>query len=83
MKRNLLLFASLSMALLTGFGENPIPKGKKILHAPSYRHFVDTFNKYDNELFANSIPNSKAWEWMSTNIPLFDCPDKEMEEIYY
>ena len=83
MKRNLLLFASLSIVLLTGFGKKPKPKGGKILQATSYRHFVDTFNKYDNELFSNSIPNSKAWEWMSTNIPLFDCPDKEMQEIYY
>lgn len=30
-----------------------------------------------------AIPNSEAAEWMHRNIPLFECPDKQMEEMFY
>ena len=29
------------------------------------------------------IPNAAAWEFLKANIPLLDCPDKDIEEIYY
>ena len=30
-----------------------------------------------------AIPNAKAWEWMEQNIPLFDCPQQDFEQMYY
>ncbi|MGW8314679.1 MAG: MGH1-like glycoside hydrolase domain-containing protein, partial [Bacteroidales bacterium] len=30
-----------------------------------------------------AIPNEAAWEWMDANIPLFECPQDNFEEIYY
>ncbi len=29
------------------------------------------------------IPNEKALEFLSGNIPLFECPDKQLEQTYY
>ena len=29
------------------------------------------------------ISNANAWEWMVANVPLFSCPDAQLEEIYY
>jgi hypothetical protein len=54
-----------------------------ILKSDSFRHYVDSFNVNDNELYKNYIPNEKSWEFLSDNIPLLDCPDKEIETSYY
>jgi hypothetical protein len=78
------IFLALFFLLLNSFSGNPGPlNGNKIVKPDACRHYVDTFNKYDNEPVINYIPNSEAGEWMSKNVPLFDCPDKDMEEIYY
>ncbi len=45
--------------------------------------YVQEFNKNDNEAVINNIPNKDAYDWMMANIPLFDCPDKEIEQTYY
>jgi len=37
----------------------------------------------DDESIINAIPNADSWDWMQANIPLFECPDREIEEIYY
>ena len=37
----------------------------------------------DDEPIKNAIHNSQCWEWMQNNVPWFECPDKEIEEIYY
>jgi predicted GH43/DUF377 family glycosyl hydrolase len=54
-----------------------------VLKAESFRHYVDTFNQNDNELYVQHIPNAAAWAFLKANIPLLDCPDKDIEEIYY
>ena len=54
------------------------------LSAADYKHHVDSFNAIDvPEDVVNLIPNADAFEWMSRNVPLLDCPDKELEKIYY
>ena len=30
-----------------------------------------------------AIPNAQAWDWMERNIPLFDCPQQNFEQMYY
>ena len=54
-----------------------------LLKPEAFRHYVETFNQNDNELYKQYIPNSNAWTFLEQNIPLLDCPDKEIEEIYY
>ena len=57
---------------------------KPVLTSTSYKHYIDSFNALDNELYQMGIyPNEKAWNFLSENIPLFDCPDKQLEETYY
>ena len=55
----------------------------KILDPQSYKHYIDTFNANDNELYKESIPNSESWQFLSEKIPFFDCPDTTIEKIYY
>ena len=42
----------------------------KILDPQSYKHYIDTFNANDNELYKGYIPNSESWQFLSEKIPL-------------
>lgn len=48
-----------------------------------YSHYVDYFNAMEDEHVQQLIPNSEAARWMRAQIPLFDCPDRDIEEMYY
>lgn len=54
-----------------------------VLNSDSFKHYVDTFNENDEELYIQHIPNEKVWEFLKANIPLFECPDKDLERTYY
>jgi hypothetical protein len=58
-------------------------KSSAILHVEDYKHYVDYFNTMEDENIAKAIPNDSAWSWLKTNIPLFDCPQQNFEEMYY
>ena len=47
------------------------------------KQYVRQFNALDNETHIQKIPNSKAEAFLLENIPLLDCPDKELEKTYY
>jgi hypothetical protein len=70
-----------SLALSTAIaGEE---KSATMLKAESFKHYIDTFNENDEELYIQYIPNEKAWEFLKANIPLFECPDEDFERTYY
>lgn len=54
-----------------------------VLKAEAFRHYIDAFNANDQELYPGYVTNGAAWNFLRTNIPLFECPDKDIEEIYY
>src|SRR3954447_4357250 len=54
-----------------------------MLNPDHYKHHIDYFNAMEEEDVVNLIPNASAWDWMTRNIPLFQCPDVELERIYY
>ena len=45
--------------------------------------YTALFNASDEELYVNDIPNKDAAAFLKANIPVFDCPDKELEKTYY
>ena len=45
--------------------------------------YVERFNGQDEECYSRLIPNDQAFAWLKTNIPLLDCPDETLEEVYY
>ncbi|GHT52994.1 hypothetical protein AGMMS49982_14740 [Bacteroidia bacterium] len=47
------------------------------------KEYVERFNQKDEELYVQFVPNSEAADFLTKNIPRFECPDKELEEIYY
>jgi hypothetical protein len=66
----------------TGQNNRSISAGL-ILKAETYRHYIDSFNINDQELYAQYITNENCWSFLAKNIPLFDCPDKQLEQTYY
>ena len=47
------------------------------------KEYVEKFNEDDEEIYKQDIDNAHALQWMYENIPLFECPDPIIEEIYY
>jgi len=54
-----------------------------VLKAGDYKHYVDYFNNMETENIKEAIPNDSAWNFMQKNIPLFECPQQNFEEIFY
>lgn len=45
--------------------------------------YVDAFNRVDPEPYTNAWPNAKALDFLSANVPRFECPDPDIERTYY
>jgi hypothetical protein len=54
-----------------------------VLKPDSFAHYISYFNAMEDENVTNFIPNAGSWDWLRTEIPLFECPDREIEEMYY
>jgi len=54
-----------------------------ILEPAAFAHHVEYFNRMEDENWTNLVSNAQSWEWLKANIPLFECPDAEVQEIYY
>jgi len=61
--------------------ETTINKG--LLKWEYFSDYIEAFNNSDDELYQQYIPNDGADAFLENNIPYFQCPDKELEEIYY
>jgi len=56
---------------------------ERVLDPADYAHYVRNFNAMEPEMVVNLIPDAQSWEWMTANVPLLDCPAKQLEEMYY
>ncbi len=54
-----------------------------VLKYDTFRHHVDKFNAMEPELVVNLVPDVQAWDWMKSRVPLFECPDPQVEETYW
>jgi hypothetical protein len=73
-------------AVMSGHAQSSAQRAEKdpaVLKPDAYRHYVEAFNRLDRETVTNQISNAASWDWMAKNVPLLDCPDKDLEEIYY
>ncbi|MBN2610010.1 MAG: hypothetical protein JXB00_00475 [Bacteroidales bacterium] len=85
-KSAIVIFSVIVFALfVTGCAiQKPLKNDPTSVLKPEYfKHYVDYFNRMEDENIIQAIPNDSAWEWMKTNIPLFECPQDNFEEIYY
>lgn len=54
-----------------------------VLKYDDFKHYATYFNSMEDENIVQAIPNAAASDWMKENIPLFECPQKNFEEMYY
>lgn len=69
----LVLFASCTADAIESSGLKP----------QDYQHYVELFNQMEDEHIVQAISNDSSWAWMESNIPLFECPQHNFEEMYY
>src|SRR5438128_2031025 len=55
----------------------------RLINPENVKQHVDSFNRMDPERVVNLIPNASVWQWMTEQVPFFECPDKEFEKMYY
>ena len=54
-----------------------------VLKFADFAHYVDYFNNMEDENIIQAIPNAESAAWMEENIPLFECPQQNFQEMYY
>jgi hypothetical protein len=54
-----------------------------VLEPAAFRHHIELFNRMLPEEVVNDVPDARAWDWIERNVPLFACPDREVEQMYY
>jgi hypothetical protein len=61
-----------------------------ILNKSDFKHYIDKFNFQDTlNLHFNAvegttmISNGDTWKFLEANIPFFECPDPDIQEVYY
>ena len=72
----------LSLLVTLSTAANPAPP-MTILQPAAFRAQFDAFSQNDKEPIATTISNAAAPAWMERNVPYFECPDKQLQEIYY
>jgi hypothetical protein len=77
MKNKIILFLFLLQSSIL-FAQKTV-----VLNANSFKNYIDYFNTMELETIKQAIPNDSAWQWLKKNIPLFNCPQQNFEEIYY
>ncbi len=81
MSKSFVIYILASLFGVISFGQSK-NKGL-VLRSASFKHYVDYFNKMEDENIKQAIPNDSAWSWLQKNIPLFECPQQNFEEIFY
>lgn len=54
-----------------------------VLNANTFSKYIEHFNSMEDENVTNFISNEDSWKWLQKEIPFFECPDGEVEEMYY
>lgn len=83
--RNLNTIASLILCFFLASFSTTVwgQKSKHVLKYEDFKSYVDYFNRMEDENIANAISNIESWDWMKANIPLFECPQDNFEEMFY
>ncbi len=83
----IILRTLISIAAITVFASQALDCGTAprnlVLKPESFKAYVEQFNRDDEELYAQYVTNERAWEFLRGRIPLFECPDKDIERTYY
>jgi hypothetical protein len=62
--------------------QNSFGAGLTVLNPAAYSNYVAHFNSMEDENVTNFVSNADSWNWLQKEIPFFECPDREVEEMY-
>jgi hypothetical protein len=54
-----------------------------VLDPSGFSSYVAHFNAMEDENVTNYVSNAGSWNWLEKEVPFFQCPDREVEEMYY
>ena len=80
MKR--ICFFVIAILVITGCGKSPVEIVDQIGES-LISGYVEEFNGSDEEIYIQKYPNSEAEAFLKENIPVFECPDKELEKTWH
>ena len=60
----------------------PTTTAGAVLSPNDFRRHIEAFNRGDDEPYLGTYPNAVAWDFLSANVPLFSCPDPDVERTY-
>ena len=69
--------------MLLIIGATGYAQQKPVSGTAKLKKYVTYFNSIDTEAVKNFVPNAQAFEWLSDNVPLLECPDEVIEQNYY
>jgi hypothetical protein len=73
----------LRFLLFTAFHGAAFASDFSVLKPAAFSPYIEHFNAMEDENVTNFVSNAQSWDWLQQNIPLFECPDREVEEMYY
>ena len=77
MKRGTVFLTALLLAPVTLVAAEPLISPDKL------KSYIERFNAEDREVYPTTISNAQTLDFLQANAPLFDCPDKDIEQTYY
>lgn len=69
--------------MLVGLAVDGSAAPPPVLTSDALVRHVTRFNAMEDEHYTNTLSNAQAVAWMQTEIPRFECPDAEVEEMYF
>jgi Trehalase len=77
-----LLQVQIALGLVV-FNAKTLAENVRVLNPGVFSNYVAHFNAMEDENVTNFISNADSWSWLQKEIPAFECPDREVEEMYY
>ena len=77
-----LLPIQVALALVV-FSEKAPAQNCFVLQPAAFSNGIAYFNSMEDENVTNIISNADSWNWLQKEIPFFECPDREVEQMYY
>ena len=71
------------MCLVCFAVQNSFATEFSVLKPADFAYHIKRFNSMEDENVTNLISNADSWNWLQKEIPFFECPDREVEELYY
>lgn len=85
--KNVMFFVLSFLYTVSSLSQNNV---ENILRKSDFKHYIEKFNEQDTiNLHVDVVPNTKminnedSWDFLEENIPFFECPDTDIEEVYY